>query len=302
MAPEQGRGDEVDHRADLYALGCVVHECLTGHPPFERGDLLATLSAHASEPVPPTGNAALDAFLGRALAKDPAARYGSGVELLAALRDALGGHVTTEVPVPPVPPTLDLPAPVPAPAARRRWPVVAGAALVAFVVAAGLLAFVAAGDDDASAPPSTEAAPTIAAGGTVVLGSAAVIEDLNPHRYLSAEGFVSGNVLPPLYELDEELAWRPFLADGEPEVVIDRAAPRPLPASRRRDVGRRHADHLRRRRAHVGVPARSRVGCTGDAALRARRRPDTGGRHVVHRRAVPTRWATSAPCSASSTP
>ena len=56
MAPEQFAGDEVDARADVYALGCVLYTALTGEAPFPRGTVPATMLAHLHEPPPrPTG-------------------------------------------------------------------------------------------------------------------------------------------------------------------------------------------------------------------------------------------------------
>ena len=52
MAPEQARGDDLDHRSDLYALGCVAYHALTGRSAFARDDIVATLLAHSVDPVP----------------------------------------------------------------------------------------------------------------------------------------------------------------------------------------------------------------------------------------------------------
>src|SRR5690606_18115149 len=52
MSPEQGSGDDVDGRTDLYALGCVTWEMLTGSPPFHATNPMAVLVKHAVEPVP----------------------------------------------------------------------------------------------------------------------------------------------------------------------------------------------------------------------------------------------------------
>jgi serine/threonine-protein kinase len=86
MAPEQASRGELDGRADLYALGCVVHRCLTGRPPYDSGELVATLVAHVNEPIPETGNPTLDRFLATALAKDPEARFARGADLVDSLR------------------------------------------------------------------------------------------------------------------------------------------------------------------------------------------------------------------------
>src|SRR5438094_676209 len=67
VAPEQIQGQPVDGRADVYSLACLVHECLTGRPPFRRDTDVATLWAHIQEPPPATGDPAVDAVLARAL-------------------------------------------------------------------------------------------------------------------------------------------------------------------------------------------------------------------------------------------
>jgi hypothetical protein len=94
-APEQIQGGEIDGRADLYALGCVLFECLIGRPPFVRDSQAALLYAHLEE-QPPTPSTlrpdlppALDAVLAQALAKDPEDRYQTGAELVTATSAAL---------------------------------------------------------------------------------------------------------------------------------------------------------------------------------------------------------------------
>jgi streptogramin lyase len=88
VAPEQICGDEIDGRADLYSLACLLHECLTGEPPFKRASEAATLFAHLEEapPAPP----GLAGVMRMGLAKQPDERYQSGRELVEAARAALG--------------------------------------------------------------------------------------------------------------------------------------------------------------------------------------------------------------------
>src|SRR6266568_3769567 len=75
-APEMFRGEEVDGRADVYALGCVLYECLTGEIPFARENQAALITAHLFDPPPsvtekrPELPAALDGVVARALEKD----------------------------------------------------------------------------------------------------------------------------------------------------------------------------------------------------------------------------------------
>jgi len=98
MAPEQAVGTSVDHRSDLYSVGCVAYAMLCGRPPFVDNWPLRVIMKQAFEaPVPPSrvrpdmpAAAAVDRFLGRALEKKPAERYQSASEMRAALR-ALAG-------------------------------------------------------------------------------------------------------------------------------------------------------------------------------------------------------------------
>jgi len=84
MSPEQARGQAVDGRADLYSLGIVFHEMLTGTLPYQAQDQIAIAIMHINEPVP-TLPGEFDRFqplLTKLLAKDPTARFQTGTELI----------------------------------------------------------------------------------------------------------------------------------------------------------------------------------------------------------------------------
>jgi len=87
MSPEQARGQPLDGRSDLYSLGVVCYELLTGDLPYMGSDALAVAMAHANDPVPRLRPALRhwQPFLDRALAKDPRSRYQSGADMKASL-------------------------------------------------------------------------------------------------------------------------------------------------------------------------------------------------------------------------
>ena len=95
MSPEQARAKPLDGRSDIYSLGVVGYECLTGRPPFEAEDQMGVLMAHINSPVPtpPLDDAdgrAVYAVVERMLAKDPRDRYQSAAEVMAALAGISG--------------------------------------------------------------------------------------------------------------------------------------------------------------------------------------------------------------------
>ena len=106
LSPEQAMGERATPASDLYALAVVAYELLSGERPFENESPTAEAAAHVNSPVPsivarceslPPG---VDRVFQRALAKDPRQRYGSGRELVAALRDALSRPAGTTQVVP----------------------------------------------------------------------------------------------------------------------------------------------------------------------------------------------------------
>ena len=98
MAPEQARGGTLSEATDLYAVGVLLFECLTGRLPFEASNPMAVMLAHIQRPVPSLREvapdaaipAAIEAIVLRAMAKDPSDRYATAVEMSDALAVATG--------------------------------------------------------------------------------------------------------------------------------------------------------------------------------------------------------------------
>jgi hypothetical protein len=104
ISPEQVRGEDVTPASDIYALGAVLFECLTGAVPYPRDSEAAVLYAHVMEPQPrvsrlrsdlPTG---LDAVIARAMAKESGERYQSAVGLITEAQRTLNGSTGASAP------------------------------------------------------------------------------------------------------------------------------------------------------------------------------------------------------------
>ena len=179
LSPEQAQGERTTPASDLYSLGIVAFELFSGRRPFEADSVAAEAAAHVTGEIPsvcdvnPDAPCELDPVFAKALAKDPAQRFGSAGEFVAALRESLehaAGPTRVVAPAAPPPPA----APPRSVAVRRsqpRWLVPVLLLLVLGLVGAGIAYAVAGGGSDNAAPPvrvKTEVRTVTAQSSTVV--------------------------------------------------------------------------------------------------------------------------------------
>jgi cell division septation protein DedD len=155
LSPEQAQGDRATPASDRYALGVVAFELLTGERPFASETPTAEAAAHVHAPIPSLSERAdvpheLDPVIQRALSKDPAARYPSCVDFVAALREALSAAAGTTRRLAAVEEDRVAPVPVPGPSSGRPNVLVWGGLLLLALLALGgglALASVLGGED-----------------------------------------------------------------------------------------------------------------------------------------------------------
>ena len=102
MSPEQARGESLDHRTDIYAMGAVLYRALTGRPPFRAKGHSALYAAATQRParpraVAPKMDKQVEAVLALAMAPSPDARFKTAEELSQAYRDAVNGVLQPHV-------------------------------------------------------------------------------------------------------------------------------------------------------------------------------------------------------------
>ncbi|HET9624268.1 MAG TPA: serine/threonine-protein kinase, partial [Kofleriaceae bacterium] len=169
MSPEQARGEPVDHRVDVYAMGCILFQLVTGKVPFEAENFMGVLSMHLTEPPPVVADATLDSIgaprelariIDRALAKDRNQRFASIDELARAVRHASGDPLPTGA--------IAVAASVTAPATTTTPPRTQTGSPRAKTQWTGTLSV----PEDIAPPPASSKLPLVIGGVVVAIGAA----------------------------------------------------------------------------------------------------------------------------------
>ncbi len=202
MAPEQGMGEKADARSDIYALGIILYEMVTGKVPYQAETPLAVLMKHVTAPLPlprqikPDLPESVERVILKALSKSPDDRFQRVEDMITALRQAVTSPeaVAAEPAAPPVwdeatavvdqaPPTKTVPATTP----RRPFPwlpLIAGGAAILLVLAVAaalvLTRLLSSPEGTASPPAEVAVSPTEPPGAEVAAEPAVPSADLEP--------------------------------------------------------------------------------------------------------------------------
>ena len=175
MSPEQARGEVVDGRSDLYSVGCLAYQLLTGHAPFDADDFLAVALRHQQDPIPrlPPALAHWQTFFDSALAKRPQDRYADAETMAQAL-----AQLRPQVAVRP----------------RNRGPALPLVSIIAILV---LAAAAAAWFGTRAEAPATAAGTSLAGAGSAE--AAAIIAAIEQRRWFDGSADSADALLAPMF-------------------------------------------------------------------------------------------------------
>ncbi|MEE3062412.1 MAG: serine/threonine-protein kinase PknH/PknJ [Actinomycetota bacterium] len=217
MAPERFGKQDPTYRVDIYALACLLYECLTGATPFQTDSLSSLMAAHMMEPIPrpsqrnPAIPAAFDAVIARGMAKNPNDRYATAGDLAQAALHALSTpdqdratdliHHSRHFAPPPQPWTQPAPVPpawvtnpppwTPPPPPKRRLGLMIGAIAVVVAAVAGTGIWAAVRKSGASQPDITTGAPATSSSSTPSRGAAPTVTPAQLNSVLASPDLVN---------------------------------------------------------------------------------------------------------------
>jgi serine/threonine-protein kinase len=247
LSPEQAQGYAVSETSDIYAAGVVLYELLTGDVPFE-GESAVTIALKqvSVEPTPPSRrnplvSPALDAVVLRAMAKDPAARFASADELIAALRHARAGIApaplavgngappTAALLVPPLP-LADAPpeevAVAEAEEKRRRAGWIAAGIAAAVIIAAVLLLLLLPGKSGEVTVPDVTGQTQAAATSTLRREGLSPVVSVSANAHV-ASGLVIGTTPPRGTSVHKGARVSVFVSSGAESVAVPNVVHKP---------------------------------------------------------------------------
>ncbi len=210
MSPEQAQGEKVDNRSDIYGLGVIIFQMLSGHQPYEATTPMGVAVKHITDPVPdilkdnPTLGEQADTIIKTAMAKDPSLRYQTATELAQALTEAAFGKKAAASAGTKVGPAAGKPASAVAGRSNRGLLIGGIAALLVILIGGAALAFGRGMLAPAPSATATTLAPTATVGAPTAAGAPTVAATTGPVMApVCAPGVIPEIVAPDIKETNQ---------------------------------------------------------------------------------------------------